>query len=651
MSEGKFFDVDPTNFYVTDGNLYLFSRGPDPDTLPDGSATETEPEDTGPGVARSPPPPTRNTCSGLSASGKPRPPPIIALVEEARTVSSSKHIVVGGTVLVLVVALVLVVGWSPTDGDSDLERDKDVEYALPDLLTASTPDDAAGLKGRAKTKAEAAADPDARVLEVHVFDRHDGPLPGVPVELYEDVVWGESKATARTDRAGMARFPGLRPDQVGVAQVANDTPPPNDIGFSRAWSGPTKVTEWITTIKSSRGMPFRVVCFDVETGQDMPNVPWGSGRLVENGKTILVGRSLAARPGDTLIAGYFVTPPAGYVSVDGSGAQLAIARSATSLLFHHPLRREMPMEVTVKREDGKRLVGAARAEMAFKFADPTPLRLEKVSEGRYRIHGAPHISGHEFGIDVHVGNVSGHWKGTMPGHRTERMHTELTLSASGARLLDSFEAAPLNGTVGMGNAGPTIHVPEPEHGAMTVTCRLADGTPARGVRVRGTGPAWETVGNNGRTHEGRYKVSAMTDASGRATFDAAAVGAWTVSFRGWLTVEGQAIVRRNERTEVALSEAKGGALAFTVVDEHGAPLTFARLTLYGKGDKAAWRPVPDQDGVQRVDDFTDVRGKRTIERLPAGSYEVAVRWHGRSLLMHVPVYEGKTTRRTLTLER
>lgn len=42
MSEGKFFDVDPTNFKVTDGNLYLFYRGPDGDTLPDWTATESD---------------------------------------------------------------------------------------------------------------------------------------------------------------------------------------------------------------------------------------------------------------------------------------------------------------------------------------------------------------------------------------------------------------------------------------------------------------------------------------------------------------------------------------------------------------------------------------------------------------------------------
>lgn len=42
MSEGKFFDVDPTNFKVTDGNLYLLYRGPDGDTLPDWDASESE---------------------------------------------------------------------------------------------------------------------------------------------------------------------------------------------------------------------------------------------------------------------------------------------------------------------------------------------------------------------------------------------------------------------------------------------------------------------------------------------------------------------------------------------------------------------------------------------------------------------------------
>ncbi len=40
MSEGKLFGVDPTNFKISDGKLYLFYRGEGGDTLPEWNADE-----------------------------------------------------------------------------------------------------------------------------------------------------------------------------------------------------------------------------------------------------------------------------------------------------------------------------------------------------------------------------------------------------------------------------------------------------------------------------------------------------------------------------------------------------------------------------------------------------------------------------------
>jgi YHS domain-containing protein len=42
MSEGKFFDVDPLNYKVSGGNLFVFYKGPDGDTLPGWNENESE---------------------------------------------------------------------------------------------------------------------------------------------------------------------------------------------------------------------------------------------------------------------------------------------------------------------------------------------------------------------------------------------------------------------------------------------------------------------------------------------------------------------------------------------------------------------------------------------------------------------------------
>jgi len=41
MSEGKIFEVDPTNFKVSDGRLFLFYKGEAGDTLPEWNADES----------------------------------------------------------------------------------------------------------------------------------------------------------------------------------------------------------------------------------------------------------------------------------------------------------------------------------------------------------------------------------------------------------------------------------------------------------------------------------------------------------------------------------------------------------------------------------------------------------------------------------
>jgi hypothetical protein len=40
-----------------------------------------------------------------------------------------------------------------------------------------------------------------------------------------------------------------------------------------------------------------------------------------------------------------------------------------------------------------------------------------------------------------------------------------------------------------------------------------------------------------------------------------------------------------------------------------------------------------------------------MHRIAAGMHEISVRYHDQSLVMHVRIEEGKTTRRTLKIER
>lgn len=596
--------------------------------------------------------------------------------------SPNKRILIAGALLVLALAAVLLIA-NPPEGERDaLEGDARRAHDTPAPMTAkglthstdgSTPGlETPGLEGRAAEQPApgdtASHGLEVHVLEVHVVDRHDKPLPGVAVVLLESrrSLHTEQLARARTDRQGVARFPGHTPETVRWAHARSDARIPNDgplesHGTLREslwplephWPLSGKVTDWVTKLTCRGGMPFRVVCFDIETGKEIPDVLWGAGRIEEGGTTVVVGQSIAARPGYVLEGGFHVDPPQGYVAYERTGARLPIARTAKSLLFHYPLHREVPMEVTLRRGDGKALQGDVFAEFQFDHTDSIALAMERIAAGRYRMRGMPHIPGLSFGMDIHVGDVSAHWEGILPPKNDRRMQARLTLRKDGARLnaRPSNAPPPTGGLIGLSDAPRPLDPPEPERGTLTALCRLGDGAPARDTRVHAEGPWWSVTGNDGQVTRDRYRMEARTNASGRVTFDGAAVGQWTLSFRDWTTVRGKAVVRRNERTELVLQEPLGGSLAVTVVDGDDKPIPFARMGLLAYGDSEAVRPVPDADGVQRADSFTDPAGAWTLNRIAAGMYEITVRWHDQSLVMHVRVVEGQTTHRKLTVAR
>lgn len=166
-------------------------------------------------------------------------------------------------------------------------------------------------------------------------------------------------------------------------------------------------------------------------------------------------------------------------------------------------------------------------------------------------------------------------------------------------------------------------------GAVSVTVHRRDGRPAVGALVR-------VGGATGRT-----------DARGRAVLRDIVPGEHEVRLRepGLVACSGSVTVRADRMARATLREAKGTTVRVRVVDEDGEGLPFAILEL---PSATSWADL-DEAGVQRIDPFTDVRGRRELRRFPAGRWRFVASYGSRSAGVEATVAPGSVQTVTVTL--
>ncbi len=144
----------------------------------------------------------------------------------------------------------------------------------------------------------------------------------------------------------------------------------------------------------------------------------------------------------------------------------------------------------------------------------------------------------------------------------------------------------------------------PTFGSLRVELRGLDGRPLASVPVAVQGS------------------SGTTDRAGVATLVGVPAGSRgvTVHDPGRLFEDATAAVVADTETRLLMHEIAGGMLEIEVVDGEGSPAPFARFTIHSE-QGPAWLDV-DDGGEQRLDPFTDVRGRRTCRRVPPGKVTV-----------------------------
>jgi protocatechuate 3,4-dioxygenase beta subunit len=167
------------------------------------------------------------------------------------------------------------------------------------------------------------------------------------------------------------------------------------------------------------------------------------------------------------------------------------------------------------------------------------------------------------------------------GFRATRGKAEDERTETGALASAQVLAPPVEVVTASADAtrAPTPVVPETppvvvEHGTLTLAIAWPDGSPAEGVSAR----VWpDADGEFLRSHR-----VATTDASGHASFDGLAPGAWRVQLDRVKTVE-RAEVRAGETTTLALAIRGDTRLEGIVVDPDGRPVAGAGVWISTRG--------------------------------------------------------------------
>lgn len=348
-----------------------------------------------------------------------------------------------------------------------------------------------------------------------------------------------------------------------------------------------------------------------------------------------------------------VKVPPGYLTWEQPSYAAQVSRRAASAVATCPLHRELDLTLDVRGPKGKvpKKSQVDTVELTG-GGDRRYVPCEEVAAGRFRVRGVAVLRGES--LTIRGG-------GSLPDRRGHDefvwgLCTFLVPIQGEARvkaqlLLEPFEEPPLveqprdhhSRLAGRGITSTTLvrgrfrpnhknewnrQVEQVGTGPLRVVAKTSDGQPARG--------AWIEV----RAAQGATKV-VETDAQGEVTLEAplGSVQVWLVE-PGLVPAMSPAQVRKESRPPVEVLEPTGGALDVVVQTEDGRAVPFARLDVQQPSGEP-WIDIAN--GVQRIDDFTDAEGRRSLRRIEPGTVEVYATWGLKAGMARVKVAQGKRT--------
>ena len=371
-------------------------------------------------------------------------------------------------------------------------------------------------------------------------------------------------------------------------------------------------------------------------------------RHVELRETLLLrsgeGKPNALPPTHVVDTPLDLDVPTGYVSLVG-GPRLTFHRAAgvRETWALAPLVREAVLDVRIFGPgripaDGARVL-AVEVGGALRGVDA-----EQIGRGEIRLRGIPFLPGEP----VHLGLA---WdpEGPPPPAREltvqEILEETEEVVETGLRRRDASTRVPDD----LGTPWSlVVRLPGPLPLVKRDTIETDNDLPyaesievVAGQRRRAVPVRVRALDDQGRPIVGGHVGGHRTNEDGEAIVDAKE-GSFTLRVEGPgrfpMTLATEVVFGREN--EVTLREPRGARLEVLVTDEEGRPRACARLTVTGK--------VFDvEDGVQRVDLFTDHRGRRTLARVEPGVRAVRAFWGSRDGSEQVELADGETRRLTI----
>lgn len=349
-----------------------------------------------------------------------------------------------------------------------------------------------------------------------------------------------------------------------------------------------------------------------------------------------VARDEALFPGDAVNHTYVVRPRAGYVLDEASPhivAELAHGVERTRLVV--PVWEEAVLDLRVLDPEGRPASGV-QIEALVAAGRLRRVVLEPRGPGEYRVRGIPRLPGEPVRASLLWGSVDE----SEEGHEVvEEMGEELDLED--AQVVSAVPLEPrVPWRVEVRLAGPrgagwsTIESDNDlDYEESLGRNDAADtGVKLASLRVRALG--WDGTRIPHATING-----ADTDAAGEILLRDLLPGEHWIEMqaRGHLPAHRSFVLGEGDDKDVAVREPVGARLVVRVTDEKGRPRPFARLGLRGR----KWFDVVG--GEQRLDLFTDVRGRRAFERIEPGRTVIRATWGSRHGFRKISLPEGQTT--------
>ena len=336
---------------------------------------------------------------------------------------------------------------------------------------------------------------------------------------------------------------------------------------------------------------------------------------------------------------FVVDPPARWLTT-GRDVRIhgPVAHGVTRLRWVEPLWREAPLRLRVFGPDGQPLA-SVRVDAMAAAGRRLPVRADVEAPGVLLVHGIPHMAGEpaqvlvgwddpaaanqppgeevveEVSRELEEGGIEDpHVDTTIPADLTEAWEVEVRIPSLGRGLVDTVET------------DTDEIVDEQDFEGQPFASREA-----ASVRV--------TV----LDHEGRPVKAATirqvdTDADGKALLTGLRPGRTLLvaTAYGRLPMSGTIELTPGGSHELTLREPVGARLDVLVVDEEGRPRPSASVHV----ERGSAFDV-DDEGVQRMDPYTDHRGRRSFARVTPDRVVVRARWGSRSGGTEVSLEDGR----------